>query len=226
MGSAGVQEFAAALEADVSGIENVYDMAQRMTVFMRAALVDDANTPCCPLVRFYITRRFSDLDEDQRAFAAGALRGTEPTPGMKCLVLAGTSGEEALWNSRDQSAGHKAIPLPSATIVAKAPMIASMIAQFGIEIGTLLEPRPVDILALEQMQCNVFYVPEAKGSPLIPAQYQFVLPYRIRTVLGFGGVLPAGELFAAILFSREAVPQTVAELFKGVAVSVKRTMLR
>ena len=53
---------------------------------------------------------------------------------------------------------------------------------------------------MEPKTYNVFHVPEAFDNPLIPAQEDFVLPYRIKSVLGFGGLLPSGDIFAVILF--------------------------
>ena len=52
---------------------------------------------------------------------------------MQCLTLMATVGENPEWNSRKNSAGHKAIPLPSAEFVAQIPMIAQLIGQFGLD---------------------------------------------------------------------------------------------
>jgi hypothetical protein len=71
----------------------------------------------------------------------------------------------------------------------------------------------------------VFYVDRAEGSPYIPAQTEFVQPQRIQSVLGFGGLLPSGELFATILFTRTYIPREVADLFKTLALNVKVALL-
>ena len=55
----------------------------------------------------------------------------------------------------------------------------------------------------------------------IPAQENFVVPYGIKSVVGFGGVLPSGNLFAVILFCRVAVPRAAADNFKSLALDVK-----
>jgi hypothetical protein len=68
---------------------------------------------------------------------------------------------------------------------------------------------------------NVFYVPEALGSPYIPAQKEFVIPYQVQSVLGFGGVLPSGELFAVILFSKVSIPLETADRFKWLSAYVR-----
>jgi hypothetical protein len=52
-----------------------------------------------------------------------------------------------------------------------------------------------------------------------------VIPHGIRSVLGFGGVLPSGDLFAMILFSRVRIPREIAELFKTLSLNVKVALL-
>ena len=74
-----------------------------------------------------------------------------------------------------------------------------------------------------KMYC-VFFVPDAEGSPFIPAQEEFVQPCGIRSVLGWGGVLHRGELFAVILFTRVMVPEQSAERFRYVALDVKAAL--
>ncbi|MGE5296319.1 MAG: hypothetical protein ACM3VT_15965, partial [Solirubrobacterales bacterium] len=68
---------------------------------------------------------------------------------------------------------------------------------------------------------NVFHVPEAVGSPDIPEQAEFVIPHGVRSVLGFGGMLPGRDLFAVILFSQVPIPRSTAELFRPLALCVK-----
>lgn len=46
---------------------------------------------------------------------------------------------------------------------------------------------------------GVFHVAEARESAYVPAQADFVVPYGIRSVVGFGGPLATGDLFAVIL---------------------------
>ena len=107
--------------------------------------------------------------------------------------MLGTTGEREAWCSRETSVGHRTIPLPSAEVVASIPMIAQLLVQLGLEVNAVLRPDPAVVLELEQRTYNVFFVENAVGSPYIPAQDQFVLPYRIRSVLGFGGLLPSGN---------------------------------
>jgi anti-anti-sigma regulatory factor len=69
------------------------------------------------------------------------------------------------------------------------------------------------------------YVPEAPGCTYIPAQQTFVIPERIRSVLGFGGMLPDGNLFAIIMFARAPISRMVAERFRPLALNIKISLL-
>jgi hypothetical protein len=81
------------------------------------------------------------------------------------------------------------------------------------------------LLDSAQHTFNVFHVADAAGSPHIPAQQEFVIPHGVRSVLGFGGLLPPGELFATILFTKARVPREVAERFRTLALNVKVALL-
>ena len=144
---------------------------------------------------------------------------------MRCLTLLATRGQESDWNDRRKSRGHAAIPLPSEKIVENAPMISQLIAQLGVDVSAIPRPEPDVIVDLAQKSYNVFHVAEARGSSYIPAQDEFVVPYGIHSVLGFGGVLPSGNLFATIMFTKTAVPRETADLFANIALAVKLAIL-
>lgn len=202
------------------------EVASRTVRHLRDELVDGrGGAPCCPLVRFYKTHPYGELERDQREFARAALDPEVPSPSMKCLTLIATAGEEPGWNARQRSAGHKAIPLASEKIITEAPMISQLIKQFGLEVGDLIRPSGELLMEAEQRTYNVFHVHEALGSPHIPAQQGFVVPYGIQSVLGFGGLLPSTELFAVILFSRVRITRERADLFKTLALNVKLAIL-
>ena len=52
-----------------------------------------------------------------------------------------------------------------------------------------------------------------------------MVPFGIESGLGFGGVLPTGDLFAVCLFSRVPISRTTAELFRPLALHVKLAVL-
>jgi len=209
-----------------TGATSMEEVAERTVRYLYERLHGPGgDEPACALVRLFVTMPFEDLQDEQRMFVRGIL-GIEPTgEAMKCLTLLASAGVEDAWNSRHSSAGHKALPLPSAESVARSPMIAQLIRQLGVEVSALLASDPRLIVEMEQHTFNVFYVPDAEGSPYIPAQGEFVVPYGVRSVLGFGGVLSSGDLYAMILFSRVAISREVAELFRTLSLNVKVALL-
>jgi hypothetical protein len=148
------------------------------------------------------------------------LGGAKPAAGLKCLTLLATAGDEPAWNERKQSRGHRVIPLVSVQMVESAPMIAALIRQFGLELDAVVSP-PVMAESLAGKTYNVFHVPEARGSSAIPAQEEFVIPYGVRSALGFGGVLRSGDLFAVIMFTKVPINDDTASRFRNLALEVK-----
>jgi hypothetical protein len=174
----------------------------------------------CALVRFYKTHPYGGLGPELQTFARERMAAA-PYDAMKCLVLLATVGSEPAWNSPRLSRGHRAIPLPSAEIVERAPMIAQLIRQMGLDLSSVISPHPELLQGLEGKTYNVFYVPDALGSEAIPAQDDFVRPHGIRSVLGCGGINLNGELYAVILFSRVSIPQESADRFRNIALDLK-----
>jgi hypothetical protein len=216
----------AALRKLGAGANSSAEVGQAVAAFLFEQFRDvAADTPACALVRFFKTRSFADLSLDLRARAISLLGGTPATSAMKCLVLLGTAGIRPEWNSRQASAGHQVIPLPSEEMVQRSPMISQLVSQFGLEVSTLIEPDPALLVDLEQRSYNVFHVAEARGSPHVPAQDEFVIPCRICSVVGFGGLLPSGDLFAVILFAAIPIARATADLFRPLALSVKLALL-
>ena len=183
----------------------------------------------CALVRAYKTHAFGKLPADLQRFAARSLPSgaaqTQPADAMRCLTLMATVGDEDAWNDRRRSRGHQAIPLPSPGIVERAPMIAQLIRQFGLDLADVVQPSPDVVRKLAGKTYGVFHVENAVGSPYIPAQRDFVGPHRIRSVLGFGGSVEGSDLFAVILFTRAHVPPDVADRFRTIALDVKSALL-
>ena len=189
-------------------------------------LVDgEAGARAMALVRFFKTHPYDGLDAELHGFAVAVL-GHVPVPlGMKCLTLLASAGVEPKWNSRHNSMDHKAIPLPSEELVHQFPMISNLVKQFGLQINLLISPDPSCLADLEQTTYNVFCVPQTPGSPYVPAQESFVIPYGIQSTLGFGGILPSGNLFAIVMFSKVAFSPEMADLFKPLALAAKVSIL-
>lgn len=192
--------------------------------FFENLMTGPGKEPACALARIFITHPYGDLTDDLRAFADRIMPG-DKAPGVKCLTMLATRGIQADWNSRHASMGHKAIPLLSEQMVEKAPMVSQLLKQLGIPVRSLLNPDESFILNNDEKSFNVFHIAEAAGSPYIPAQKEFVIPHRVASVLGFGGLLPSGNLFATILFSRVPIAAPAAANFAPLALTVKLCLL-
>jgi len=179
----------------------------------------------CALVRLFKTHAYEDLEIELAEYADSMLGHYPCLPAMKCMTLLATVGEQMEWNSRHTSVGHKAIPLESEYVVEKMPMISQLIRQLGLDINTVINPDPNLLVEIEQRKYNVFYVPEAIGNPYISAQDSFVIPFGIKSVLGFGGLFPSGNLFAIIMFLKVQIPHSTAQMFSTLALNVKTALL-
>lgn len=209
-----------------AGAGTMEEVAERVVNLLHTDLTETAaHSPACVLVRFYTTVSYESLDSGLREFGAKLMEHVQLQPSTRCLTLLATRGDRPEWNSRTASAGHQTIPLPSAQVVATIPMVSQLIAQLGLDVRDVVKPDPTLLLEAEQHTYGVFYVPEAKGSPYIPAQQDFVLPYRVRSVLGFGGLLPRGDMFAVLMFCRVTVPRATADIFRNAAMNVKLALL-
>ena len=193
---------------------------------LRERFIDKAtDRPALPLVRLYVTRRSDALEPALQDFARALGPDGYADRNPVCLTLLGTAGEEAAWNDRHVSVGHKAIPLPSVEALQRSPMVAQLVAQLGLNPRHVIDPDPALFRVMAERSYSVFFVNPARDSPYVPAQANFVIPYGIRCVLGFGGVLPDGALYAVLLFSTVAIPSTALDAFAAISLSVKLALL-
>lgn len=177
------------------------------------------------LVRFFKTHTYSTLEADLKDFVSKNWKNITLKEEMKCLVLLATSGELAAWNSRKLSEGHQAIPLPKQGFVEQLPMVAGLIRQLGVKISSLVTIDEELILDSKEKGFGVFYIPDAVGSKFIPDQENFVIPHGVKSVLGFGGMMPSGNIYAVILFSKRFISVDTANLFKPLALAITFSIL-
>lgn len=185
----------------------------------------DTGEKSCILVRFFKTHAYGNLTPDLQKYVQGILNKNKLRDDLKCLTLLATAGELPEWNSRYTSIGHKAIPLANEDAIHRIPMISQLIGQLGLDAGIVLQPNTDLLIDGEQKMYNVFYVPNALDSSCIPAQSSFVIPFGVKSVIGFGGLLPTGDMFAVLMFLRVTVPQAIMELIRPLALNVKTAIL-
>jgi two-component system NtrC family sensor kinase len=210
--------------ADATSME---DAASRTARYLFKGLTLDesgahAGEAACALVRVYVTHPFGELSADLQQFAE-QIFGARPGDGTPCLVLLGSAGLEPAWCSRKSSRGHQAIPLPDPHFVARIPMVAELLRQLGVDLAELRREELGE--QREEKAFSVFLEPDAVGSAHIPAQKEFVVPYGVKSVLGFGASIPGGDMFVALLFSRVPVSRATANLFAPLSLNVKLAFL-
>jgi two-component system NtrC family sensor kinase len=215
----------AALRRLATESTSMEDAAQRVTRYLYENLREKTanSNRSCVLVRFFKTHLYGRLIEELRE--AAAVSSAPLTKDTNCLTLLATAGDEPQWNSRQSSEHHKCIPLTSEAMVEQFPMISQLIRQMGMTTTDLLRTTSEIIKDLNQKNFGVFHVPAAVNSPFVPAQKDFVVPYGIGSVLGFGGMLPDGELFSVIIFARVTIPTPTAEMFRTIALNLKLGLL-
>jgi hypothetical protein len=207
------------------GSDSLEAAAQRVTHYLYDHCMNVASGErACALVRFYKTHAYGQLEPELQRFAAVQLGSRAPDEAMRCLTLIATAGDEPAWNSRHDSQGHKAIPLPSVDAVRSAPMVMRLIEDLGFDVDAVVNGMAPAERGTDTRTYDVFHIEEARGSPYIPAQREFVIPHRIASVVGFGGLLRSGELFAVILFSRVRIPVRSAIRFRTIALDVRSSL--
>ena len=219
-----LEEASSALRGAGEGAHTMEETADRVVRILHENLVDDTGGPATALVRFYKTHPFGSLPDATRAFAAGLGGDERLDDRTPCLTLIGTVGIEADWCDRHRSHGHQAIPLPSPQAVERLPMVSKMLSDLGLDTVALGDPSPAEALQLHHRTYDVFFVPDAAGSPWVPAQ-DFVHDYEIRSVVGIGGVLPSGDVFVVIMFTHVLLDEDVVDDLKSLAPAVKAAVI-
>ena len=213
-----------AIRRAVRGADCLESAADIVVRYLYEQCVAPDGTRSCALARFYKTHPYGLLEPALQRFAAAQLGDHPPRDDMRCLTLLASAGDEPAWNARQSSRGHQAIPLPSAERVRAAPMIMRLIEELGVDIESLVSSAEPRSRGSDSRTYDVFHVEEAPGSPFIPAQREFVEKHAIASVVGFGGLLRSGELFAVILFSRHRIPARSAARFRTIALDVRSSL--
>ncbi len=181
----------------------------------------DSSDPEIVLARCFVTRPFRELSQEvQDWLQQREDRIGNPSTEL-CISLAGSAGMVAGWNDPALSSRYRAILVDSERFASRFPMFAEIFRQVGITTddrrfgaGTMnIEPAGTS--------CSVFSVPVAFESPYIPAQDEFVRPFGVRSVVGFGGWDGQGRYFLVILFARVPVPQKSVDLLRLLALAVR-----
>jgi signal transduction histidine kinase len=191
---------------------------------LHRGLVDAEGRPALPLVRMFKTHAYGELAIDLQRAARACAGEASLRPDTVCLVLLASAGDEPDWNVPAASVGHRCIPLTDAALSARAPAVGHLLKLMQADAGRPARPERVPAFGPAPQTHGVYHVEDALGSPDVVSQEEFVVPYGVRSVVAFGGVLSWGDRFVVLLFSRVPIPRSRATLFSGLASSVQRLL--
>jgi two-component system NtrC family sensor kinase len=206
--------------ADAACMEEV---AQRSVNFLFDALAaSNTQGKACALARFWGTMPFAKMPPDLQAAARQSGAADE---NGSCLVLLGSRGVKVEWNDRKLSQNHRAIPLDSPVLMQRAPMVAQLMAQLGAPIERQANRACRFLVDEKQRNYNVLHVPDASNAAIIDSQQEFTVAHNIKSLVGFGGVLPSGNFFSVMLFLRSAISHQAALAFRPFALNTKIALM-
>lgn len=194
-----VRQFGAALLRNQrESAKSFEDAAQRIATDVYQTFTDHEGNPAFALVRVYRMCQYDAIPSELKPL-------TNPDTALWMMLMA-TRGLEPAWNDRRQSQGHKVVPAGDK----RSPMVAAAFQQIGLD-----EPPPAEGLSFNEatFMTRYFHVPNAVGSPVIPAQTEFVLPYQIKSVIGLGARFMAGTAHLTLCFSKSHLNEQTARSF-------------
>lgn len=208
-----------------AGAKTFDEVADRLVRHLYTSLtMAQTGQPACVLIRLFKTTPYGLLPPDLKTLADQRLAGTASAPSMTCLTLVASAGTFPGWNDPTLSSRFRVMPLGTSDDLAKLPMFSQLFHQLGVKLPYLEGSAQSLLIDPHEHAFNVFHVPEAAGSPYVPAQEGFVLKYGVRSVLGFGAPLPDGQIFSIILFSQDVIPESTAQLFKPLALCAQMAL--
>lgn len=215
-----VLELGARLRSECTTATSADGVAQRAVAVLFEALHDGARDPALALVRLYRTTDCGSLADDLRRAAQRLAPDVELLPTTRCLALAATRGIRAEWNEPSRATRFRVLPMPTLAVLQRFPIAVRMIAQFGFDARRFIDPAggPPDP---DPRRFRVFHVEDAQLADWLLAQDEFVRPFAIRSILGLGGLLPGGDAFGLLAFSRVRVVPELAQLFGVLAAQLE-----
>ncbi|MBX3237610.1 MAG: hypothetical protein KF814_15800 [Nitrospiraceae bacterium] len=203
------------------------ETAVRIVRHLQEQLLDtDEQRPACPLVQCFTTQPFAALPEADREAAKSRIVEGTLSPCTLCWTLLASAGDLPEWNDRLHARQAPVAAITDEEFPVSFPLFAPLLAQFGL--GTAA-PQQKDLHILldpQERTFGVFHVPDATASPYLHStQLQLANRYGIRSVVGFGGLLPSLNAFVLALFTRVPLSKPQIEMFRTIALAAKLAFL-
>lgn len=151
---------------------------------------------------------------------------TERTP---VISLVGSAGRLPEWNDRRRSAGHKGIPMVSASFIDAIPMMSRLMASLGGDLDWIDDSEGDAVISRLGTVAGTFYVGDAtsdvdgRGRLIISAS-DFVARHGVRTVFGVGGAFASGQILVLLFFCSESIDFEVVERFRAPFLALKSNL--
>jgi len=202
-----------------AGASSMQEVAERTTRYLYDELGDPrTKSTAIVLARFFKTHAFGNLDRVRQKAARALVKGHTLSPKTPCVTLLASTGSEPDWNDALRSTAHLTIPIVGTDFASRFPMMENLLLRLGYERKSNgRAPQAVP----RKSSYDVFHVDDARKSPFIPAQADFIERYGVRSVIGFGGTLLGSDIFAVLLFTKVSVNKRTCELFKTLTLGVK-----
>ncbi len=183
------------------------ELSQEFAEYIYKELTQPDGTSAMALVRVFRISKLAELRQELRDLAVSQF---PDEPDDAWVTLMGTYGEEPAWRNRRESTGHQVFPARSDF----TPMLGAAFRQLGLRT-----PDAEGDLQLkgDTVGQHYFHVPNAVGSPHIPAQDDFVVPYGIQSVVGIGETLITGAEYMALAFSKVKIDNNLAAVFNEIS---------
>ncbi|MCB8942099.1 MAG: sensor histidine kinase [Ardenticatenaceae bacterium] len=214
----------AALRQLGDSASSMEDAGNRIVRYLYDHLVDGEGERATALVRFFITRPYHTLPPDLQQHVNTLLAKPPDDPALKCQTLLATIGDNPAWHSRHNSRYYKVHPL-SKEIVDANPMFAQVSEIFGIVLEQAVTRDPELVLNLAHETYNILHVYDARDNQYVPDQVDFVIPYGIKSVLVMFSLLPSGNIFTVVIFTKATVPRELLDYFRPLTLNVKMAIL-
>jgi serine phosphatase RsbU (regulator of sigma subunit) len=194
--------------------------ARLVAAAIRGAFATADGESAVVLIRLFQTTVWDQLTPQLRSYALARMAPGATPSGTRCLALMATLGERPSWCDRHASRDHQALPLTGTDVIRRVPLALTVMDHL---VGADAQMRPRRADDGRPARVAVHLVSEASGSPLVPAQW-LVGTYGVTAALGLGGILPNGEVFTSVLFSRMPIDTAAAQRFGAVAEAMRTAM--
>ena len=213
------------LKDNSSKHSSLEEVAQELSRMLYSSFVTEDGSSPFVLTRFFKTCTYSELPDDIRNY----IHNKEPTRDLisdsKYLTLLGSYGVLDNWRNRNLSENYKAFPIHDEHMLDKFPMLSAVFKQIGFKLPHLKGAETSILLTDSHRQYGVFCVENAEDNKLIPKQAEFVKPYSVKSVFGFGGIYSTFNAYAVLVFARKRFSRKEAQLFLSLNPAIEQITL-